>query len=133
MSQEFVSRHQIFCTRYALLLACSEVVSHVLLDACCDVALFYVLVELLACDMLVEFDVALAHALCILSVISGIVCPVALAHALCIFVGDFGHCLSGFVHEVVFDEPLAYELLRELLLRQALLKLLLVSVSVEVA
>ena len=114
MSQELVPRHQIFCTRYALLLACSEVVSHVLLDACCDVALFNGLVELLACDMLVEFDVALAH-------------------ALCIFVGDFGHCLSGFVHEVVFDESLAYELLRELLLRQTLLELLLVSVSVEVA
>ena len=41
--------------------------------------------------------------------------------------------LAWLVHEVVLDEPLANELLRELALRLTLLKLLLVTVGIEVA
>ena len=64
--------------------------------------------------MLVEFDVAVGYALCIL-------------------VGNLWHGLAWLVHEVVLDEPLANELLRELALWFTLLKLLLVTVSIEVA
>ena len=58
---------------------------------------------------------------------------VSVAHRLSILVRDFGHHLSGLVHEVVVDEPLAHKLLRELLLRFTLRKLLLIAISIEVA
>ena len=57
---------------------------------------------------------------------------VALAHAFSILVRNLRHHLSGLVHEVVFDEPLAHELLRELLLRFALCQLLLIAVGIEI-
>ena len=63
--------------------------------------------------MLIEFDIALAD-------------------ALCIGIGDLWHGLAGLVHEVMFDEPLAYKLLRQLLLGLSLLKFLFVAVSIEV-
>ena len=58
---------------------------------------------------------------------------VAVAHALGILIGDFRHLLAGLVHEVMLDEPLAHELLRELTLGFTLGKLLLVAVGIEVA
>ena len=58
---------------------------------------------------------------------------VAVADALGIFVGDLGHLLSGLVHEVVFDEPLAHKLLRELPLGFALEELLLIAVGIKIA
>ena len=58
---------------------------------------------------------------------------VALAHALSIFVGDLWHLLSGLVHEVVLYKPLAHKLFRELALCLALLKSLFIAFSVEVA
>ena len=58
---------------------------------------------------------------------------VAVAHALAILVCHLGHGLSRLVHEVVVDEPLAHKLLRELLLGLALLKFLLVAVGIEIA
>ncbi len=65
---------------------------HILLNACSDVALSLHRLELLAHDMLIEFNVAVGHALSVLF-------------------GDFRHNLSGLVHEVMFDEPLAHEFL----------------------
>ena len=96
------------------LLACSKICSDVLLDTCGDVAFLCSLVECLACDVLVKLDIAVAYAFGIL------VC-------------NLRHSLARLVHKVVLDEPLAYKLLRELLLRQSLLKLLLITVCVEVA
>ena len=49
------------------------------------------LLELFACDVFVQFNVTLAH-------------------AFGVFVGNLRHGLSWLVHEVVLDEPLAYEL-----------------------
>ena len=96
------------------LLVCSKPLAYVLLDAGSDVAFLGSLVELLACDVLVQLDVAAGYALCIL-------------------VGNLWHSLARLVHEVVLDEPLTNELLRELALRLTLLKLLLVTVGIEVA
>ena len=58
---------------------------------------------------------------------------IALANTLCVFICDFGHYLTRLVHEVVLNQPLTYELLRELLLRFTLSQLLLIAVSIEVA
>ena len=93
---------------------CSKPLAYVLLDAGSDVAFLSSLVELLACDVLVQLDVAVRYALCIL-------------------VSNLWHSLTRLVHEVVLDEPLANELLGKLALRLTLLKLLLVTISVEVA
>ena len=58
---------------------------------------------------------------------------VAVAYALCIFVCNLGHYITGTVHEVVLDEPLAYKLLGELLLSLTLLELLLIALGLEIA
>ena len=57
---------------------------------------------------------------------------ITVTHALCIFVGNLRHHLSGLVHEVVLDKPLAYELLGELFLWLTLGEFLLIAVSIEV-
>ena len=57
---------------------------------------------------------------------------ITVAHALCIFVGNLRHHLSGLVHEVMLDKPLAYELLGELFLWLTLGEFLLIAVSIEV-
>ena len=71
------------------------------------------LVELLSHDMLVQLDIAVGHAV----------------H---VFVRHFRHLLAFLAHEVVVDEPLAYEFLGKLLLGFAFFKLLLIPVCVEV-
>ena len=91
-----------------------QILRHVFLNTCGNVAFLCCLVELLACDVLVEFDVAVAYALGIL-------------------VGNLRHLLSGLVHEVVLDKPLAYELLGELALWLACGEFLLVAVGIEIA
>ena len=58
---------------------------------------------------------------------------VAVAYALCIFVCNLWHYVTWTVHEVVLDEPLANKLLGELLLSLTLLELLLLALGIEVA
>ena len=58
---------------------------------------------------------------------------IAVADTLDESIGEFGHFVAWTVHEVVVDKPLAHELLGELALRFALLKLLLVALGIEVA
>ena len=58
---------------------------------------------------------------------------ITVAHALCILVCYLGHNVAGAVHEVVLNEPLAHELFGELLLGLALLELLLIALGIEVA
>ena len=65
---------------------------YVLLDTCGDVVFISCWLELFAYDVFIEFDVSVGY-------------------ALCIFVCYFRHHLSWLVHEIVVDEPLAYEFL----------------------
>ena len=90
-----------------------QIFAYVLFDAGGDVAFFRSLVELLANDVLIELDIAVADTLGIL-------------------VGNLRHRLSRLVHEVVLDEPLTDKLLRELTLGLAFSQLLLIAVSIEV-
>ena len=57
---------------------------------------------------------------------------IAVGHAVHVFVRHFRHLLAFLAHEVVVDEPLAYEFLGKLLLGFAFFKLFLVPVCVEV-
>ena len=60
-------------------------------------------VELLSHDMLVQLDIAVGH-------------------AVYVFVRHLRHLLAFLAHEVVVDEPLAYEFLGKLLLGLLLLR-----------
>ena len=57
----------------------------------------------------------------------------AVTAAFGIFVCNLGHYLSGFIHEVMLDEPLAHKLFRELALGLALGEFLLIAFGIEIA
>jgi hypothetical protein len=57
---------------------------------------------------------------------------VTFRYAVYIFVTHFGNLLTLLSHKAILDEPLAYELFRELFLRLTLLEFLLITFCVEV-
>src|SRR3712207_2577162 len=73
-----------------VLFSAGEIFADVLLYPGTNVAVFSGLIEFLSGDMLIEFDIAVAY-------------------AFCVFIRNLRHSLPGLVHEIVVDEPLAYE------------------------